>query len=144
MQIDFDININRPPADVFGYLTDVSKLPQWQSGIISAQWETEKGPGARARAVRDFRGQQQETELQVTKYDQDRRFAINTSSGPIAFSLEYTLQPTDGGNGTHLMVYAEGEASGVAKIAGPLMSRKIEKQLKSDFQVMKQNVEAGG
>ena len=143
MQIDFDIDINRPPSEVFAYITDVSKLPQWQSGIVSAQWETEKGPGARARAVRDFRGQQMESELQVTKYDQDRRFGINTSSGPIDFSLEYTLQPTNDGNGTHLMVYAEGEGSGVAKLAGPLMSRKIEKQMKNDFQVLKQNVEAG-
>ena len=142
MRMDFSIDINRPPAEVFAYLTDLSKLPEWQSGIVEAHWETEKGQGGRAKQTREFRGDNVETELQVSAYEPDRRFAVKTSSGPITFSLDYKLQAKNGG--THLIVVGEGEASGVAKLAGPLMGRKVQKRFKSDFETLKQKVEAGG
>jgi len=141
MRIDFSLDIQRSPAEVFAYLTDIDRLPEWQSGVVEARWEGQGGPatGARARQVREFRGRQTEAELQVTAYEPDRRFALDTLSGPVSLTLDCTLEPNNGG--TRLLVAGEGEAAGIAKFAGPMIGRKIEKQFKGDFETLKRNVE---
>jgi carbon monoxide dehydrogenase subunit G len=137
-RFEFSVDIARAPADVFAYLTDITKLPEWQSGVVEATWVS---PG-RARQVRDFRGSRSESELRVTADELNRRFAIETLSGPVSLSLDVALQ--DSGGGTRLQVSGEGEPGGVAKVAGPIVARKIEKQFKSDFETLKRKLEAGG
>ena len=39
MRAELTIEVARTPDDVFAYLTDVSNLPSWQSGVHSAQIE---------------------------------------------------------------------------------------------------------
>jgi uncharacterized protein YndB with AHSA1/START domain len=142
IRIEFSVDIQRPPSEVFAYLTDASKLPEWQTGVVEAHWESgQVGPGARAKQVRDFHGKQTEGELEVAAYEPDRRFAVRTLSGPAALSLEYTLEPT--GAGTRLSFSGQGEMGGVAKIAGPIMARKVEKQFKGDVETLKRKLEAG-
>jgi len=36
MRAELTVEIARPPEEVFSYLTDVSNLPSWQSGVKSA------------------------------------------------------------------------------------------------------------
>ena len=54
VRAELAIEINRTPEDVFAYLTDVSNLPAWQSGVHSAQIEDAGDPrvGARIRESR--------------------------------------------------------------------------------------------
>jgi carbon monoxide dehydrogenase subunit G len=142
IRIEFSVDIGRPPSEVFAYLTDASKLPEWQSGVVEAHWEGgQAGPGARAKQVRDFHGKQTEGLLEVAVYEPDRRFAIKTLSGPAALSLEYTLEAANGG--TRLSFSGQGEMGGAAKIAGPLVARKVQKQFKSDVETLKRKLEAG-
>lgn len=138
-RFEFSVDIARAPADVFAYLTDITKLPEWQSGVVEAAWVSE----GRVRQVRDFRGSRSESELRVTADEPNRRFAIETLSGPVSLSLDCALQ--DSGGGTRLQVSGEGEpAGGLAKVAGPIVARKIEKQFKGDFETLKRKLEAGG
>src|SRR5438128_214796 len=57
--------IARPPEDVFAYLTDVSKLPEWQSSAISAESDGPVREGTRIREQRKFVGRDLRTELEV-------------------------------------------------------------------------------
>lgn len=141
-RFDFSMDIARQPSEVFAYLTDITRLPEWQSGVVEARWETQPGAGARAKQLRDFRGNRSESELQITAYEPDRRFALATLSGPVSLSLECTLEAS--GGGTRLNVSGDGEpAGGIAKMAGPIIARKMASQFKSDFDTLKQNLEAG-
>jgi uncharacterized protein YndB with AHSA1/START domain len=38
MRVDLDVTIARPVADVFAYLTDVTKVPEWQESAQSGEW----------------------------------------------------------------------------------------------------------
>ena len=87
-RFEFSVDIARAPADVFAYLTDITKLPEWQSGVVEAAWVSE----GRVRQVRDFRGSRSESELRVTADEASRRFAIETLSGPVSLSLDCALQ----------------------------------------------------
>lgn len=141
IRIEFGIDVDRPPSEVFAYLTDAERVPQWQASAVEAHWEGEKSRGARVREVRKFLGRRMESELEVTAYEPDRRFGLKVLSGPVPFSAEHTLEPRDGG--THLTFVGEGEPGGFFKLAEPIVARTAERQFKNDFETLKDMLEAG-
>ena len=64
-RFELKIEIARTPADVFAYLTDMSKLPEWQSSAASAEADGAVRQGARIRERRTFIGREVRTELEV-------------------------------------------------------------------------------
>ena len=138
----FDVDIDRSPAEVFSYITDAERLPEWQSGAVEAQWQGEKAAGGRIREVRKFLGRRMETELEVTEYEPDQRFGLKAVSGPVPFSVTQVLEPRDGG--TRLRFVGEGEPGGFFKLAEPVVARVAERQFKNDFETMRDILEAGG
>ena len=141
-QMQFSVDINRPPEAVFAYMTDTSKLPEWQGDVVEARWEGQPGRGARLKQVRNFQGKQTDVEMEVTEYEPGRRFAMRTLSGHVGFDLQYTFEPRNGG--TRVNFSGQVEPSGAMKLAGPLLGRRVEKQFKSNFETLKQRLESGG
>ena len=139
VRIEFSVDVNRPPSEVFAYITDADRLPEWQSGAVEAQWQGEKARGAHIREVRKFLGRRMETELEVTEYEPDRRFGLRAVSGPVPFSVTQVLEPRDGG--TRLSFIGEGEPGGFFKLAEPIVARVAERQFKNDFETMKDILE---
>ena len=140
VRIDFSIDVDRPPSEVFAYLTDAESLPQWQSSAVEAHWEGEKTRGARVKEVRKFLDRRMESELEVTEYEPDRRFSLKVLSGPVPFSVQHTIEPRD--RGTRLTFVGEGEPGGFFKLAEPIVARTAERQFKSDFETLKDVLEA--
>jgi uncharacterized protein YndB with AHSA1/START domain len=65
--------IERAPDEVFAYLTDPERLPEWQASALEASQES-PGPmsvGTRVREVRKFLGRRMETLLEVTGMSPD-------------------------------------------------------------------------
>ena len=140
VRIEFSVDIDRPPPEVFAYLTDAEKLPQWQAGAIEAEWQGERAEGARVREVRKFLGRRMESELEVTAYEPDRRLGLKVLSGPVPFSVEQRLEPRNGG--TRLTFVGEGEPGGFFRLAEPLVQRAAKRQLQADFEQLKDILEA--
>ena len=142
VRFEFSVDIDRPPSEVFGYITDTDRLAEWQSGVVEAQWQGEKAQGAHIREVRKFLGRRLETELEVTAYESDRRFDLRTVSGPVPFSVTQVLQPRNGG--TRLIFTGEGEPGGFFKLAEPVVGRVAERQFRNDFETLKDILEGSG
>ena len=140
MKIDFSIDIDRPPADVFAYLTDATNLPQWQSSAIESRWEGERAAGARLIERRTFLGREVSSEVEVTAYEPDRRFALKSLSGPFPFEADHVLETRDGG--TRLVFHGNAEPGGFFKLGGPMVRRAAERQFKSDFATLKRILES--
>jgi carbon monoxide dehydrogenase subunit G len=137
--------VERPPDEVFAFLTDLSSVPEWQSGAVEVrQPESEVGGGVGVGTkyveVLKFLGRQFEATIEVTEYEPGRRFSIKTLSRPIPFQVQHTLEPSNGG-GTKLHVTLEGEPGGLFKIAEPLVMRNAQRQVASDFATLKRLVE---
>ena len=58
------VDIDRSPEDVYAYLTDVSNLPKWQSGVHSARRE-----GSQIHESRHMLGRELATTLEVEEED---------------------------------------------------------------------------
>jgi carbon monoxide dehydrogenase subunit G len=128
------VDIDRPPDEVFAYLTDVSNLPHWQSGVHSARRE-----GRQIHESRHMLGRELQTTLEVEEEDAPRVFALRAVDSPIPFSVRHVLEPS--GGGTRLTVTGEGDPGMLPGFAAGIMARRAAKQFRKDFERLKRLLE---
>jgi uncharacterized protein YndB with AHSA1/START domain len=136
------VTIERPPSEVFDYLTNVDNLPDWQGGVVDVRKETE-GPvrvGTRFVETRRFLGRRLESTLEVTEHAPPQRFSLRVVQGPVQFEVRHVLEAADGG--TRLNAVLEGDPGGFFKIAAPLVAMQGRRQMESDFGAMKTLLES--
>ncbi len=136
------IEVARTPEDVFAYLTNVSNLPSWQSGVRSAQIEDAGPPraGARIRESRHMLGRELNTMLEITDYDPPRLFVLKALNSPVPFTVRHELEASE--VGTALTVTGEGDAGLLPGFASGIMARRAEKQFRNDFERFKKRLES--
>jgi carbon monoxide dehydrogenase subunit G len=135
MRMEHTVVIECPPAEVFAYLTDVAKLPEWQSSASEVTVEGEMGLGARVHEVRSLLGRRGESTLEVTEFEPDRKFSLRVVSGPLPFEVQHTLSEEDGG--TRLDWVGEADTSKFPRIAVRMVAGAVEAQFKSDLERLK-------
>ena len=140
VRVEHSVVIERPPAEVFAYMTDPANVPEWQSAALEARSQGPVQQGAHMTEVRKFLGRRMESKFEVTAYEPDRRFALKVLTGPVPFTFEETLEPTDAG--TRVNVVLEGEPGGFFKLAEPLVERAARRQLQADYEQLKDILEA--
>jgi carbon monoxide dehydrogenase subunit G len=144
VRVDHDIVIGRPPDVIYAYLADPGRLLEWQDGLNEVRREGQ-GPaavGERWTEIRTAMGRKLEATVEVAEAEPGRQFTVNSVSGPVAFRVEHSLEPVDGG--TRVSVVAEGEAGGFAKLAGGMVKRQLRSSFQNSFARMKEILEAGG
>jgi uncharacterized protein YndB with AHSA1/START domain len=137
--MEHTVRIDRPPADVFSYLTDVEKAPEWQSSAVEVSAEGEMSVGTRIREIRNFLGRRAESTLEVTEYEPGRKFSLRVLSGPLPFEVRHSLTPEDGG--TRLGWVAEADTSRFPKLAVRMLAGTAERQFKGDLERLKRVLE---
>jgi carbon monoxide dehydrogenase subunit G len=137
MRAELSLEIGRPPEAVWGYLTEVSNLPAWQSGVRSARRE-----GDRIVESRHMLGRELTTTLEIVEEERPRVFELRALDSPVPFTVRHQLEPT--GEGTRLTVVGEGEAGMLPGFAAGIMARRAEKQFRKDFERLKRLLEAEG
>ncbi len=136
------VDVGKPPAQVFSYLCDVERQPEWQPDIRSCRWDA-PGPvavGKTARQVLRLFGKEREATLTVDVHEPDRaiRFA-KTIPFPIRFG--WRLEPT-GPSATRVTYQAEAEPAGIFRLLSPLLAPGIRKTIERESLVIKERVEA--
>lgn len=106
--------IDAPPDEVFAYLTDLEKLPEWQAGVVSARRtdDQEMQVGATAVVVRDVMGNRVEAPLTITEYEPPRRLGIGSKVSGVKANATLELAPADAGRATDLTFAMEIRGSG--------------------------------
>lgn len=136
MRAELTIEIARSPEDVFDYLTDVSNLPSWQSGVRSARRE-----GDRILESRHLLGRELSTTIAIEEEERPRVFAIRALDSPVPFTVRHELEPA-GSGGTRVRVVGEGDAGLLPGFAAGIMARRAEKQFRKDFERLKRLLES--
>jgi uncharacterized protein YndB with AHSA1/START domain len=141
IEVEHTLEIDRPAQEVFDYLTDVSRLPEWQSSAESAELEGSLGEGARIREVRTFMGRRAAATLEVTEYDPPRRFSLHVVEGPIEYAVEHALEAVDGR--TRIRFVGRGETPRVPRLMQGAIRRAVERQFVRDLETLKRTLESG-
>jgi uncharacterized protein YndB with AHSA1/START domain len=134
---ELEIVINRPVEVVFAYLTDLTTYTKWQLGLAEYR-QTSAGPlavGSTGIAVRTVMGQRDESTWQVTELIPDSTYTVKSTSGPLAYEICNTLQPTGGGTKVHVRFQAQ--PTGLLKIAEPVLSGMIKRDFMEGYQHLK-------
>ena len=132
MRAELTIEIARTTEDVFAYLSDVSNLPAWQSGVRAAEQK-----GDRIEETRSFLGREMHTTLEILENEAPRVFTLKALTGPVRFTVTHSLEPAEGG--TRLRVVAEGDVPG---FASGLVAQQAKRQFSKDFARLKEILES--
>lgn len=131
-------HVARPPADVFAYLTDPGRLPEWQENALEVQMDGPMRAGARMRELRRARGNQRvESIVEVAAYEPHRVFDLRIVDGAAQVHGDHRLEPAPDG-GTIVRFTAHGELKGLMKLSRPLLPGLFRKS----FLKFKRNLEA--
>ena len=139
VRVEHSVVIERPPAEVFSYSTELDRLAEWQGTAHEARSDGPLRQGAHLTEVRNFLGRRMESEVEVTAWEPDRHFALKVVSGPVPYTFEQTLEPTNGG--TKVNIVLEGDPGGLWNLAEPLIERAVRRQVQTDFEQLKDILE---
>jgi uncharacterized protein YndB with AHSA1/START domain len=142
LRYELPVTIDRPPAGVFPYLTDVAKqalysdLPARQitPGLLAT--------GSRMEVTFAMGPVKAKILLEMTAVEENKRMAFDTISGPIRWQGQYALKPTDDG-GTELTHSGTMAFTGLWRLVEPLIGAELKSGGAKEMERLKAAVEAG-
>ena len=141
IEVEHTLEIARPAGEVFDYLADVSRLPEWQESAERVEVEGELREGARFRESRSFMGRRATSTLEVTEYERPRRFSLHVVEGPVRYAVEHALEDVDGR--TKVTFVGRGDIDRIPRLMRGAVRRMVERQFVNDLESLKRRLEAG-
>ena len=144
MRVEQTFIVNRDPEVVFDYLTNPSKLAEWQTSKTSVEQLTD-GPSRLGTRVcertKPPRGKEFEQVVEFTEFDRPRRVHAHVVEGPYPIDGRWSFEPD--GAGTRVRFAAEGALRGALRVVQPLLKRLMAEQFAEYHANLRRNVEAG-
>jgi uncharacterized protein YndB with AHSA1/START domain len=139
------IEISRSPEDVFSYVTDPSRLPEWQESVVSVRRE-DPAPiavGSRVVVTRRVGGREQAMTAELAELNPPRSWAVRGVDGPVRGNVNGTIEPLDGGARSRVTIELDFEGHGIGKLLVPLVvKRQAQKEVPRNQQKLKERLES--
>jgi len=128
------VTVPKPPAEVFPWLLEEDKVPQWTGRLQAYEviGDGTLGSGTRIRQVLTISGEPFDLELEITRYEPpgfaESRFSTN------GMDVETTYALSANGDGTELTQTLDGKANGFkARLLLPVVQPKLEEKIAEDL-----------
>ena len=138
------VEISRPPAEVFDYVTDPAHFTEWQDAVVSA---SPLGSGAQTTGFRILLTRKtgpttQTMTSELTSYSPPHDYAFRVVDGPVRAIGKGTFEPLDGGTRTRFTFELDFEGHGIGKLLIPLVVRRSAvKELEQSHNALKRHLE---
>ncbi len=142
MRIEQSFRVGSDPETLFDYLADPDRLPEWQTTKVAVEAITPGpvGQGSRFRErTKGPGGREFEQVTEFAEFDRPRKLRVTIVEGPVPVDGTWTLSPA--AEGTRVDFLAEGELSGLARLAQPLLAKLTARQFARYHALLKRNVE---
>ncbi|MGH8775276.1 MAG: SRPBCC family protein [Jiangellaceae bacterium] len=146
MRVEESIIMDRPPEDVFGFLSVRTNDPVWMASVTESEWldPTEPmGVGRRGRMVMKAMGRREFVD-EVTEYEPGRRIAHRSVSGPMEIRTACIVEPA--GEGCRAIVLYEPvrlPGGVLGRMTAPLTARIVRRNFRADLARLKDILETG-
>jgi uncharacterized membrane protein len=139
--LESSILINHGIDDVFQYATDLTRHPEWRSGLLHAEVTTpgEVGVGTTYTYNVQVMGRKIETSGEVGTYEPPQVYGWEATSGP--FPMSGTTKCEKSSEGTLVTESITVEPGGFFKLAEPLLLRQQQSQMETDLLKLKKLLE---
>jgi len=137
------IEIDRPPADVFAFVSEVPNNPRWQRGQRECRW-TSSPPlrvGSSYEQHARFLGRDLVNSFRVIELDAGARVKFTSTAGTFPLTITRIVEPL-GDSRARFTEHVAGDPRGVYRIAEPLLRRMVKHTIKRDFPRLKALLEA--
>jgi uncharacterized membrane protein len=143
VDVQTEIEIDRPRAEVAAYAADLDNTTAWYQNIKAVQWKSPKPAviGSRIAFVARFLGRPLVYTYQVTELVAGERLVMATAEGPFPMETTYAWRDTADG-GTTMTLRNRGEPSGFSRLAGPVMATAMRRANRKDLARLKGILEA--
>jgi uncharacterized protein YndB with AHSA1/START domain len=135
------VEIPRPPAEVFPWLLEEDKVPQWTGHLTRYEQLDggELGLGSRVRQVLEVSGRTIDVELEVTAYEPPSGAQTRFATNGIQVVSSYALEAA--GAGTRLTQSLEAKPSGLtARMLVPVVQPRLEEKLTQDLERLREQL----
>jgi uncharacterized protein YndB with AHSA1/START domain len=129
------VTISRPPEEVFPWLFEEDKVPQWTSRLEAYELlgDGAIGDGARIRQVLTVKGQSLDVVMVISSYDPPRAAESRFTLQGVDVVTTYELVAS--GGGTQLTQTLDGHASSFkARMLLPVVKPHLEGKLQDDLE----------
>ena len=133
MEMRSQVEIARPPVEVFGVIADMARNPEWQNGMVSCEWTSDPphGVGSTYDQIASFMGKRILTTFEVTEYDAPRRIRIRSIVSTFPLDITRVVEATP--LGSRVSAVVRGEPGGIMKLLAPLMKRQAQRSIDADY-----------
>ncbi|MET9429124.1 SRPBCC family protein [Streptomyces sp. NPDC003036] len=138
------VEIARRPEDVFSYLTDLSRLPEWQESALSATplGDAPVGVGSRVRVTRQVGRRRIPMTMELSEFEAPRSFRMDGVDGPVRGHVRGTVEPVGDGRRSRVTLDLDFESHGIGKVLVPLVVRpQAKKEMPKNEQHLKELLE---
>jgi uncharacterized protein YndB with AHSA1/START domain len=137
------ITIQRPVDEVFAYVSDAEKAPQWQKALVENRRITDGplGIGTQYAGVRQFMGRKVESVIQYTIFELNKKIVFTNAPGYSPFEQTYLFEST--AEGTRLTSRLDLETTGFLGLAKPLIASGVKREVDESFELLKNLLENG-
>ena len=133
--------IDRPPEEVFAYVTNFDNAGAWVPGVDKVEQVTD-GPvaeGTRYMEVRPVRGVHRRLEMEVFRHDPPRAFSAGFTKGGFRVTFEYGFEAEGRATRVELKSYVRG--FGLNRLKEPLSAWAIRYQDRRQLRSLKAAIE---
>ena len=131
--IHASVEVSRPIAEVFAFVSDPTTFPIWNSAVTSVTHLTDGEYLMR----RELPSGHAENGLVVIALEPPALFNLRTTSGPTPFNYRYRFSAN-----TRIDLDAEIELSGAAGLLGPLAAHAVKRGIDANLATLKLKLEA--
>lgn len=134
--------IARTPQEVFDYVSDAARLPEWQPSVHEAGAEPPgiRRVGMRGYEVRSVPGGRQRFRWHVTECVPGERWAVEGIDGPVRAHVDISLAPGRG-DGTRVDHRIWFEGRGIGKLIRVMAARGARTEVPASLELLKQRLE---
>lgn len=136
-------DISRSPNDVFAYVTDPTRLPEWQESVVKAESsQTPARVGTRARVTRQLGRRELTQSAELAELTPPTRWVVRGLDGPVRGNVTGRIEPLDDGARSRVTIELELEGHGIGKLLLPLfVRRKAQEEMPRNMQRLKEQLE---
>jgi len=138
VDVQTEIDIERPRADVAAYAADPDNATTWYANIKAVEWKSPKPAaiGSRVAFVARFLGRTLVYTYEVKELVPGERLVMSTAEGAFPMETTYTWEDTANG-GTRMTLRNRGEPSGFFGVAAPVMAGAMRRANRKDLARLK-------
>ena len=138
------IEVDRPAPEVFAYVTDPSRFPEWQKGVVDGHRQGD-GPasvGDKCVNTRQIGFTKRSVTSEITAIDPPHTWSVRGIDGPVRAAVEVNVDSLADGKRSKVTITIDFTGHGIGKIIVPLVIQpQAAKEMTTNMQRLKQRLE---